>query len=144
MRNNGFHQIDNPIEPVDRKRAEQIGGGVFLVGLAVLFMTGDFFPGILIVIGLAALASDTARGKRWQSSGALGLLGLGLLFSFGFSFPLLLIIIGVALLMGYKGDHWNWQCWGNDGDGKSKNDFKRKRDNADADDVVVVGKSFQA
>ena len=151
MWQNGFSQINNPIEPQTRKRADQIAGGVFLIGLAVLFMSGDFFPGILFVVGLSALAKETAMGKRWQSSGALWLIGLGLVFSFGFSLPLLLIGIGLALLMGYQGwNHWNWQCDNSDhhDGGKPKNDFKHKResrsDNHEGSDVVVVGKSFQA
>jgi hypothetical protein len=151
MWQNGFHQINDPIEPATRKRADQIGGGVFLIGLAVLFMTGNFFPGILIVIGLAGLASEAAKGKRWQSSGALVIVGIGLVFTFGFSLPLLLIIAGIALLMGWKGfEHQNWNCGSDHGGhgGKPKNDFKRKRheysENPEANDVVVVGKSFQA
>ncbi|MBC7809971.1 MAG: hypothetical protein H7175_02430 [Burkholderiales bacterium] len=149
MWHNGFHNINTSVPTDTRKRADQIAGGVFLIGLAVLFMSGDFFPGILIVIGLSALSKEAALGKRWQSSGALGLVGVGLVFAFGFSLPLLLIGIGVAMLMGFQGwNHWSCGSDNHDGDGKGKNDFKPKRheysDNGNGNDVVVVGKSFQA
>ncbi len=149
MRHNGFYHINNPIEPETHKRADQIAGGIFLIGLAVLFMTGNFFPGILIVVGLSALAKDAIAGKPLQSSGALIPIAIGLVFDFGFSLPLLLIGIGVALLMGWRGfEHQNGNCFNHHGDTKGKNDFKRKRDeqmdDADGNDVVVVGKSFQA
>jgi hypothetical protein len=36
-----------------RKRASSISGGIFLIGLGVLFLTGWWWPGILVVIGLS-------------------------------------------------------------------------------------------
>ena len=42
---------------VDKKRSDQAAGGVFLIGLALLFMTGYWWPGILFVIGAGILAT---------------------------------------------------------------------------------------
>jgi len=65
MWHNGFHNTNTSVPTDTRKRADQIAGGVFLIGLAVLFMSGDFFPGILIVIGLQHWASAGSRPARW-------------------------------------------------------------------------------
>lgn len=85
------------------ERADQVSGGVFIIGLAFLFMTGAWWPGILFVIGFSNLARGMAEGREWYSiQGALWMIGLGLLFSVGFSLPLLLIIIGLSTLFGYR------------------------------------------
>lgn len=84
------------------KRAEQVSGGVFIIGLGLMFLgTLPWWPGILLVIGASSLARSLAEGQRWASmQGAVWMIGLGLLFWGGFSFPMLLILIGVSMLVG--------------------------------------------
>lgn len=124
------------------KRSEQVAGGVFLIGLALLFMTGDFFPGILIVIGLSVLAKGIAEGKQLNEiSGWAWLIGLGVVFTLGFSFPLLLIGLGVWMLFGRK--HLNGGHWGSWHDG-DKRKPRRKNDGTTTDETYVVGERFQA
>ena len=85
-----------------KTRAEQVSGGVFLIGLALLFMTGFWWPGILFVLGATAMARGISEGQELQSvSGGIFLIGLGLVFWAGFSLPLLLILLGVSSLFGY-------------------------------------------
>lgn len=50
-----------------------VGGGVFLVGLGMLLITGWWWPGILVVIGLA-IASERALAGRFGA--ALGVLAI--------------------------------------------------------------------
>ncbi|NPV67288.1 MAG: hypothetical protein HPY64_09115 [Anaerolineae bacterium] len=87
-----------------KERADQIAGGVFLIGLAILFTTSiGFWPGILFVIGASSLARGMAEGREWYSvQGALWMIGLGLFFAVGFSLPLLLIVIGLSMLFGWR------------------------------------------
>ena len=87
---------------VTSKRADQVSGGVFIIGLGLMFLgTIPWWPGILLVIGASSLARGLAEGQRWYSvQGALWMIGLGLLFWGGFSLPLLLILIGVSMLAG--------------------------------------------
>ena len=87
---------------VSKKRADQISGGVFLIGLGIIFfMNLGFWPWILFVIGASSMARGAAEGQAWYSvSGGLGLMGLGLVFLLGFSWPLLLILVGVSMLIG--------------------------------------------
>ncbi len=86
---------------VDKQRADQISGGVFLIGLAIMFMTRFWWPGILFVIGASSMARGIAEGRDWYSvPGGIWMIGLGLVFLFGFSLPMLLILIGVSMLLG--------------------------------------------
>ncbi len=102
---------------VSKARADQIAGGVFLIGLGLMF-TGviDFWPGILFVLGASSLARGMAEGREWDTSG-LWLIGLGLVFLLGFSWPLLLILIGASMLVGRN---QGWMCWGEDASEKRK------------------------
>ena len=85
----------------DKARTDQVAGGVFLIGLALLFMTGYWWPGILFVIGASSMARGVAEGRDWYSvPGGLWMIGLGLVFAFGFSWPMILILIGVSMLFG--------------------------------------------
>jgi len=44
-----------------------IAGGILLIGLGVLVITGSWWPGIMIVIGLAAGAERAFRGNYMQA-----------------------------------------------------------------------------
>ena len=87
---------------VNKTRADQVSGGIFLIGLAMLFLTDFWWPGILFVIGASAMARGIAEGQQWYTvTGGLWMVGLGIVFWAGFSLPLLLILVGVSSLLGY-------------------------------------------
>ncbi|GAB4572197.1 MAG: hypothetical protein Kow0077_10910 [Anaerolineae bacterium] len=87
---------------MQRQHAEQVAGGVFLIGLAVLFMTGAWWPGIMFVIGASSLARGLAQGNNWHTmQGGLWMIGIGLMFLFGFNIGVLLLVIGLSMLFGY-------------------------------------------
>ena len=44
-----------------------IAGGIFLIGLGVLIFTGNWWPGIMFVIGLAIGADRAFRGNYVQA-----------------------------------------------------------------------------
>lgn len=44
-----------------------ISGGIFLIGLGVLIVTGSWWPGVLLVIGLA-IAADRAFHKKYMQA----------------------------------------------------------------------------
>lgn len=103
---------------LNKERSEQIFGGAFLIGLAVLFITGYWWPGILFVIAIAMIVRSVAEGKSWSDErGALVLLVIGVIFALpvlgflgGNWLPLLLIGIGAYMLFGQQlglrgGDH---------------------------------------
>jgi hypothetical protein len=84
-----------------KQRSSEISTGIFLIGLAILWLTGNWFPGILFVVGVSSIARALGEGKAWSAAqGGLWAIGMGLVFTFGFSLPLLLIIIGISMVLG--------------------------------------------
>jgi hypothetical protein len=53
------------------KQASAISGGIFLISLGVLIITGWWWPGILIAIGLAGGAEQIFRGRVARGVGTL-------------------------------------------------------------------------
>ncbi len=94
-----------------KQRSEQVFGGVMLIGLAVLFLTNSWWPGILFVVGAAMLARTVSEGHVWTSNrNAVAMLVIGVLFAFwdtveglvnfNILLPLVLIGAGIYLLFG--------------------------------------------
>jgi hypothetical protein len=89
----------------NKNRSDQTFFGVMLIGLALLFLTGWWWPGIMFVIGAALLARGQVEGTPWNENiAALAVLGVGLVFWLGiFSWnwlPLLMIGVGAYMLFG--------------------------------------------
>jgi hypothetical protein len=113
---------------VSKTRADQIAGGVFFIGLAILFITSFWWPGIMFVLGASAMARGVAEGKDWYSvPGGLWMIGIGLVFTFNFSWPVILILIGLSMLFGQS---WRqrFKDRTDDSEVKAKNTDKAKRD----------------
>lgn len=91
-----------------RRDTDQVAGGIFLIGLALLFITGFWWPGIMFVIGASMIGRSLAEGRQWNANtGALWVIGIGLVFwlpgvlPIGISvLPLLLIGLGLFMLFG--------------------------------------------
>jgi len=85
------------------KQLETLSGGIFLIGLGILFLVPGlaFWPWILAVIGLSQLPTALSRNQGWYGlQGVFWMVGLALLFWSGFFWPGILILIGVATLVG--------------------------------------------
>ena len=91
-----------------RKQASGISGGIFLIGLGILMITGWWWPGIMVVIGLSGGAEQIFRGRT--NSGIWTLvffLGIALVFtliqntdiSWGIIGPFVLIALGAIALV---------------------------------------------
>ncbi|HEX2623176.1 MAG TPA: hypothetical protein VHL11_23610 [Phototrophicaceae bacterium] len=86
---------------LSRDQANQFSGGIFMIGLALLFLTNYWWPGIMFVIGASTIAQGMVRGRSWYSmQGALWTIGIGLVFAFGFNLPLLFLLIGGSMVFG--------------------------------------------
>jgi hypothetical protein len=78
-----------------------VSGGVFLIGLAVLFMTGLFWPGILVLIGVCGFLSSIAEGKPREGLMPLVFMtGLAVLFMTDLFWPGILVLVGVTAMLG--------------------------------------------
>lgn len=84
------------------KSADQISGGVFLVGLAVLFMTGYWWPGLLFVASASVFAKAWAQGKP-VSFGGIALLVIASMFAVPGIFGGLNIGVLIAMLLLFAG-----------------------------------------
>jgi hypothetical protein len=114
---------------MDNERSNQIFGGVFLIGLAILFITNWWWPGIMYVSGIAMIARSVTQGKAWTEERAgLIVLAVGVVFTltdvlriFSFNWwPLLLIGVGLYLLFGNRRDRGSGDSGAS---GKPKNDI---------------------
>jgi len=54
-----------------QRKASGISGGIFLISLGILIITGWWWPGIMIAIGLAGCAELVFRGKTARGIGTL-------------------------------------------------------------------------
>ena len=91
-----------------RKQASSISGGIFLIGLGVLFITDWFWPGILLVIGLSSGAELIFRGKVREGIGTMAMfaaipiaitIAQSLDISWAIIGPFILIAIGAVILV---------------------------------------------
>ena len=88
---------------MEKKHFESISGGIFLIGLGIIFLVPSlgFWPWILVVCGLAGLPASLAAKRGWLGwQGLFWALGLALLFWSDFFWPGILILIGVSMLLG--------------------------------------------
>ena len=78
-----------------------VSGGVFLIGLAVLFMTGWFWPGILVLLGVMALFGTLFGGEpRSSLTGAFWLIGLAVVAQLNAWWPGMLVLVGLTAIFG--------------------------------------------
>ena len=67
-----------------KQNADTLGAGMLLVGLGVLFLLDWFWPGILGLLGIVALATQWATRTLLRGLSSLVLLGvLTILFTVG-------------------------------------------------------------
>jgi hypothetical protein len=99
-----------PSGPARRRRHKQndLGGPIFLIGLALLFMTKTFWPGIFVLLGVMAVVNATQRGRRDGLQGLVFFGGLAFLFATGWWWPGLLLWFGATSWVGAR---HGGRCW---------------------------------
>jgi hypothetical protein len=88
---------------MDKKYYDGLSGGIFLIGLGLLFLVPGLgiWPWILVVIACSQLPMSLARKQGWMAwQDFVWMVGLALLFASGFFFPGILIVLGVSALLG--------------------------------------------
>lgn len=87
-----------------RRTKSGIAGGIFLIGLGILTMTGFWWPGVMFVIGLAIGADRVFRGNYLQALTALVVcFAIGLISAVDIPWnifgPFILIALGAIVLV---------------------------------------------
>lgn len=88
---------------VKQDTLDGMSGGIFLIGIGVLFLVEevDFWPWILLVIGLASVPGSIAHEGFWAGlQGLVWMGGLAILFYTEAFWPGILIVIGVSTMVG--------------------------------------------
>ena len=113
---------------MNSKRSEQISGGIFLIGIAVLALTRFWWPGILLVLGVTAIARGWLQGRQWQAlSGGLWLIGIAALAYTGYWWPGILVVLGITAIVSGLDFSRNGTPWAR----KRKREEKPKRKRED-------------
>ena len=82
------------------RREQELGGAVWLIGLGLLFLTGTFWPGILVLLGITTYLHETARGRQEAAvRSVIFFCGLAALFWSGLFWPGILILAGLTALL---------------------------------------------
>jgi hypothetical protein len=83
------------------KQAAAITSAVWLVGIGVLIVTGWWWPGIMFLIGIAAIIEGFVAGRGWYAfQGGLWTLGIGVWASFHYNILVLFCLIALSGLLG--------------------------------------------
>jgi hypothetical protein len=84
-----------------QRKSSAIWLGIFLIGLAVLIFTGWWWPGIMVVLGLAGCAALIFRGKTLEGIGTLAFFwGIALIAIFVQEVDVPWGIVGLLVLVG--------------------------------------------
>lgn len=94
--------MSHPI--VSQRRATATFNGILLIGLGILFWTNWWWPGVMLLLGVALGVRQALRGRIYDA--VLSLIIFGGLFvgalvdwKFSFLFPVLFVTAGIYLLV---------------------------------------------
>lgn len=86
-----------------RHRHKDATKGVWLIGIGVLLLTGTFFPGILVLIGITQYLKESGRSRYAKANQSLVFfLGLAAIFWWGLSWPLLILWFGLLMVLNQR------------------------------------------
>jgi len=80
-------------------------GGLWLIGIAVLAVTGWWWPGIMVLVGISALAGGVQSGGSWEQrwggiQGAIWTFGIAVLAVTGWWWPGIMVLVGLSAILG--------------------------------------------
>ena len=84
----------------NEQRANAVTGGVWLIGLGILFATHFWWPGILLLAGVTALVQGSVRGLGVRGiHGGLWLILIALWALSRFSLAVLFVSLGIYVVV---------------------------------------------
>jgi len=82
-----------------QQQAHAISSGVWLIGFGVLFATGYWWPGILILCGITAIVEGWALGQGWYGlQGGVWLIMFAVWAMMGFNIAVLFVALGISVI----------------------------------------------
>ncbi len=94
---------------LSRRQGHEIAGGVFMVGLGILFLTGFWWPGLIFVVGGSILIEGLVRGRgRLALAAALWPILFGVWALLRYSPAALFVGIGVGSILSVFLKPWNY------------------------------------
>ena len=80
-------------------------GGIWLIGIAVLAVTGRWWPGIMVLVGISALVGTLRSGGSWEQrwgslQGAIWMFGIAVLAVTGWWWPGIMVLVGLSAILG--------------------------------------------
>lgn len=82
------------------ERAGQLNGGVWMIGLGLLFYTGRWWPGIMFLIGASSIVEGLVEGYGWWAfQGGLWAIAIGVWALFHFNIAVLFVGVGASMVI---------------------------------------------
>lgn len=82
------------------QRAGQVTGGIWLIGLGLLFYTGHWWPGIMFVIGASSIVQGLVEGRGWYAfQGGLWCIAIGVWAYYHFNIALFFVVLGASMIV---------------------------------------------
>jgi hypothetical protein len=86
---------------IRRDQHRAILGGIWLIGIGILFATRSWWPGIMFVIGITAIFEGWFQRQPWYGvQGGLWMIFIGLWALTRFSLAFLLVGLGISAIAG--------------------------------------------
>jgi len=80
-------------------QANAITGGVWLIGLGVLFATHFWWPGILLLVAITSIVQGWSFGRKWDAlHGAFWMVLIAVWAMFKFSMAFFFVALGVYVI----------------------------------------------
>ena len=89
---------------MSKKRTETISSALFLVGLAIVFLTNTFWPGMLLVIGISLAVRQYLFGRLYDALLSLAVFtgvfcASGLNISWDILLPVIFVVAALYILI---------------------------------------------
>src|SRR4051812_30465354 len=84
-----------------REQQRAVIGGLWLIGIGILFATRLWWPGIMFLIGVTALVEGSFKRQPWYGiQGGLWAFFIGFWALTRFSLPFLFVALGISTIVG--------------------------------------------
>jgi len=85
---------------LSNERAGELMGGVWMIGLGILFWTGAWWPGIMFVIGISSILQGLVEGKGWYAfQTGFWTIAIGVWALYRFNIAVFFLALGASMVL---------------------------------------------